>query len=73
MSEKLESLKLGYLVDQGKILIKAIEIIEALSNQSLADQDGDCESEDMTKMKNLIIMSRTLVNDPCWELLIKAR
>ena len=73
MNEKLENLKFAYLMDQGKILIKAIKIIDTLSNLSLADQDSDEESEEITNVKNLIIESRTLVNDPCWELLIKAR
>jgi len=59
--------KLVEAAEKGKLLQKAINIVETLANSSIADSDSDEENIEIEALKRLIIKARTIVNDRWWK------
>ena len=55
--------------EKGRLLQKAIGIVETLANSSIADSDSDEieENNEIEALKRLIIKARTIVNDRWWK------
>lgn len=61
------------LIEQGKLLSKALKIVDKLADNDLADMDGTYTTDQFQsdELKDLILKSRSLKNDRWWEILIK--
>ena len=55
--------------EKGDLLNKMISIVQELANNEIADTDSDDESDSIINIKDLIIKSRTIVNDRWFETL----
>ena len=55
--------------EKGKLLQKAINIVETLANSSIADSDSSEfeENDEIEALKRLIIKARTIVSDRWWK------
>jgi len=57
--------------EQGKLLAEAIEIIEKLSKNDIADADMGEENKNTLEVKDLIIKARGLTSNSWWDVLKK--
>ena len=67
---QMKEIVLAESIENGKILIEAIKIVEALSKNEIADTDLDdygAADESVNEIKRLIIKARTLTNNSRWE------
>lgn len=72
MSNISDEYKLVEAAEKGKLLQKAIGIVETLANSSIADSDSsefeeNDENDEIEALKRLIMKARTIVNDRWWK------
>ena len=69
----MNDLEKGVAFEQGKLLNKALKIIDKLAENNLADMDGDISINeiDVNQIKDLILDARTIKSNQWWFSLIK--
>jgi hypothetical protein len=61
-------------LEQGRVLMEALRIVDKLADNDFADVDGsitDDQSESLDNLKTLIIRARSLKNDRWWDSMTK--